>query len=50
MPVPTMPHRYWGGTTCPGDRWREWVPQLRKQAKEDDMATLPEMQDGETPP
>lgn len=35
--VPTTPHLNWGGTTCPGDRWREWVPQLTVQ--EDDMLT-----------
>lgn len=30
--VPTKPHLAWGGTTCPGARWREWVPQLRTKA------------------
>lgn len=36
--VPTRPHLAWGGTNCPGDRWPEWVPQLRVQAlQEDDM-------------
>ena len=39
--VPTTPHSYWGGTTCPGERWPEWVPQLRAAAlQEDDMAKL----------
>ncbi len=26
------PHLAYGGTTCPGERWREWVPQLRAAA------------------
>ena len=45
--VPTTPHRAWGGTNCPGDRWKEWVPQLRTQAakKEDGMATVKEITD-----
>lgn len=32
--LPLRPHLYWGGSSCPGARWPEWVPQLRK---EDDM-------------
>ena len=28
------PHRKWGGTTCPGDRWRGWVPTLAVIAQE----------------
>lgn len=35
--VSTLPHRYWGGTTCPGDLWRQWVPQLERQATEEDI-------------
>lgn len=34
------PHRYWGGTTCPGTRYKEWVPGLVNRAralKEDNM-------------
>lgn len=27
---PIRPHLAYGGTTCPGDRWREWVPQLQE--------------------
>ena len=40
MAVPTTPHLNWGGTTCPGARWPEWVPQLRDEAlaEEDDLA------------
>jgi len=34
--APTTPHLYWGGTTCPGARWREWVPQLRAAALEEE--------------
>ena len=34
--VPTTPHLAWGGTNCPGDRWKEWVPQLRALAIEED--------------
>ena len=26
--VPIRPHRAWGGTVCPGNTWREWVPRL----------------------
>ena len=37
--VPTTPHLYWGGTTCPGARWREWVPQLHDAATEEDNMT-----------
>lgn len=37
--VPTTPHRFWGNTTCPGDRWAEWVPQLAR-IEEDDMPLL----------
>jgi hypothetical protein len=36
--VPTTPHLNWGGTSCPGARWQEWVPQL----KEDEMGMTPE--------
>ena len=41
--VPTIPHLLWGGTTCPGARWREWVPDLTKptsREEEDDMKLL----------
>ena len=41
--VPTVPHLYWGGTTCPGARWREWVPDLiepTSREEEDDMKLL----------
>lgn len=36
------PHLYWGGTSCPGPNWREWVPQLKDKVKEDDMGMLEE--------
>ena len=32
--VEVGPHRKWGNSTCPGDPWEQWVPELRK---EDDM-------------
>lgn len=42
--VPTTPHFYWGGTTCPGERWPEWVPQLRAAALQEDDMTPEETQ------
>ena len=27
--LPLRPHLNWGGTSCPGKRWPEWVPWLR---------------------
>ena len=36
------PHRYWGGTACPGTRYLEWVPGLSdrtRSLKEDDEMT-----------
>ena len=41
--LPLRPHLNWGGTTCPGARWPEWVPQLRAKAiqtEEDDSMKL----------
>lgn len=39
--VRISPHRRWGGTSCPGDRWQGWVPTLAGIAEEfrqeDDM-------------
>ena len=35
--LPLRPHLYWGGTTCPGNRWQEWVPQLRDYIQEEEM-------------
>ena len=35
--LPLRPHLYWGGSSCPGKRWPEWVPQLRIAAEEDDV-------------
>ena len=36
--LPLRPHLYWGGTSCPGAQWPEWVPQLRAAVlQEDDM-------------
>jgi hypothetical protein len=37
MTLPLRPHRYWGGTTCPGNPWQQWVPGLRNLIEEDDM-------------
>lgn len=31
--VPVRGHRYWGGTACPGDSYRAWVPPLRLAAQ-----------------
>ena len=50
--VPTTPHLAWGGTTCPGARWREWVPQLQELAaqtlEEDEMFLVRAMPSGRT--
>ena len=38
--LPLRPHLAWGGTSCPGAQWKEWVPWLRHVgaiAEEDDM-------------
>lgn len=35
--VPTKPHLYWGGTTCPGSKWPLWVPQLQEEKEDKDM-------------
>ena len=43
--VPTTPHFYWGGTTCPGERWPEWVPQLWAAALQEDDMTPEEVRD-----
>jgi hypothetical protein len=43
--VPDRPHRYWGGTTCPGDPWATWVPALTiLAAKEDTTAMTPQQE------
>jgi len=47
--VPDKPHRHWGGTTCPGEQWRAWVPTLTNIAtfitnQEDDMGMTPEQE------
>lgn len=42
---PIYPHLHYGGTSCPGARWPEWVPQLAARAREmreEAMGTTPE--------
>ena len=34
---PTKGHGELVATSCPGDRWQEWVPNLRELTKEDEM-------------
>lgn len=37
--MPVKGHRYWGGTSCPGDTWKDWVPELEEliHNEEEDM-------------
>jgi len=43
--VAAVPHLKYGGTTCPGDRWREWVPRLpglaQQMREEREMPSYP---------
>ena len=48
--VPAVPHLRYGGTSCPGDRWSEWVPKLpglarrmREEQETMDQATFDKM-------
>ena len=43
--LPLRPHLYYGGTSCPGSRWPEWVPQVRAE-EEADMPKLCKAPDG----
>ena len=45
--VPTTPHLNWGGTTCPGVGWREWVPQLQAAAQEENDMAFSAVQEAE---
>lgn len=47
--VPQRPHRYWGGTACPGARYKEWQPQLTARAKALLQPDQPEQEEDDMP-